>query len=131
MIDEETRYVVEHLQQQQSLVCKVITDIVHLLAHGGNANSFCKIFFNGGEYAFDGIGENNIPGGIRSWLDRYFMQSKYKVTFKIEEAEDDFAVDVLIDNNSLEDIMTKHLFGTQKMEISMYRNVLRRLPRRL
>ncbi len=117
MIDEETRYVVEHLQQQQSLVCKVITDIVHLLAHGENANSFCKMFFNGGEYAFDGIGETNIPGGIRSWLDRYFMQSKYKVTFKIEEAEDGFAVDVLVDSHSVEEIMTEPHFDSQRMEI--------------
>ena len=117
MIDEMTRYIVDHLKQQQSLVGKVITDIVHILAHAENTNTFCKMFFSGVAYNFTEIGETNIPGGIRSWLDRYFMQSKYKVTFKIEEAEDGFAVDVLVDNHPLEEIMTDSHFNSQRMEI--------------
>lgn len=56
---------------------------------------------------FNGIGETNTPGGIRSWLDRYFMQNKRQVTFLIDETEEGFAVDVKADDHPLEDVMTR------------------------
>lgn len=117
MIDSATRSVVSQLDQQQCLLSKVITDMVRMLAHDENVNFFSEMFFNGLYYGFTRIGETNIPGGIRSWLDRYFMQTKHHVTFKIEETDEGFDVDVLIDNNSLNDVMTKPSFAADRMEI--------------
>ena len=117
MIDSGTRSVVSQLGQQQCLLSKVITEMVRQLAHDENENFFSEMFFNGLDYGFTSIGETNIPGGIRSWLDRYFMQTKCQVTFKIEETGNGFDVDVLVDNNTLNDVMTKQSFAADRMEI--------------
>jgi len=119
MIDDPTRMTVSRLGQQQCLLSRCITDIVHILAHPQNLNFFAEMFFNGLTYGFSEIGETNTPGGIRSWLDRYFIQNKYQVTFKIEEGkrEDRFAVDVMVDGVPLEDISTKAEYDSSRFDI--------------
>ena len=117
LIDEATRSVVGRLGQSKELVCKMITSLVPALSHESKDELFFDLFFNAARARFNGIGEANTPGGIRSWLDRYFMQGKHQVTFLIEETEEGFAVDVKADDHLLEDVMTKKAYISSKMEI--------------
>ena len=103
MIDDATRSIMGRLGQSKELVSKMITSLVPMLSHEGKDELFYDLFFKAGCSRFNGIGETNTPGGIRSWLDRYFMQNKHQVTFLIDETEKGFAVNVKADDHPLED----------------------------
>ena len=117
MIDEATRSIIGRLGQSKELVSKMITSVVPMLSHESKDELFYDMFFKSECSRFNGIGETNTPGGIRSWLDRYFMQNKHQVTFLIDETEKGFAVDVKADDHPLEDIMTKKTYTSSRMEI--------------
>ncbi|MCQ2259173.1 MAG: DEAD/DEAH box helicase [Bacteroidaceae bacterium] len=117
MIDESTRSIVGRLGQSKELVSKMITSLVPMLSHESKDELFFDLFFKAECSRFNGIGETNTPGGIRSWLDRYFMQNKHQVTFLIDETEEGFAVDVKADDHPLADVMTKTTYASSKMEI--------------
>ena len=117
MIDEATRSIIGRLGQNKELVSKMITSVVPMLSHESKDEMFYGLFFKAEYSRFNGIGETNTPGGIRSWLDRFFMQNKHQVTFLIDETEKGFAVDVKADNQPLADVMTKKAYTSSRMEI--------------
>ena len=117
MIDEATRSIIGRLGQSKELVSKMITSLVPMLSHESKYELFYDLFFKAECSRFNGIGETNTPGGIRSWLDRYFMQNKHQVTFLIDETEKGFAVNVKADNQPLADVMTKKAYTSSRMEI--------------
>lgn len=117
MIDEATRSIIGRLGQSKELVSKMITSLVPMLSHESKDELFYDLFFKSECSRFNGIGETNTPGGIRSWLDRYFMQNKHQVTFLIDETEKGFAVNVKADDQPLEDVMTKKANISSRMEI--------------
>lgn len=117
MIDEATQSIIGRLGQNKELVSKMITSVVPMLSHESKEELFYGLFFKAECSRFNGIGETNTPGGIRSWLDRYFMQNKHQVTFLIDETEKGFAVDVKAENHPLEDVMTKKAYISSRMEI--------------
>lgn len=117
MIDEATRSIIGRLGQSKELVSKMITSVVPMLSHESKYELFYDLFFKAECSRFNGIGETNTPGGIRSWLDRYFMQNKHQVTFFIDETEKGFAVNVKADDHPLEDVMTKKAYTSSRMEI--------------
>ena len=117
MIDEATRSIIGRLGQNKELVSKMITSVVPMLSHESKDELFYDLFFKAESSRFNGIGETNTPGGIRSWLDRYFMQNKHQVTFLIDETEKGFAVNVKADDHPLEDVMTKKAYTSSRMEI--------------
>ncbi len=117
MIDEATRSIIGRLGQSKELVSKMITSVVPMLSHESKDELFYDMFFKSECLRFNGIGETNTPGGIRSWLDRYFMQNKHQVTFFIDETEKGFAVNVKADDHPLEDVMTKKAYTSSRMEI--------------
>ena len=117
MIDEATRSIIGRLGQSKELVSKMITSLVPMLSHESKYELFYDLFFKAECSRFNGIGETNTPGGIRSWLDRYFMQNKHQVTFLIDETEKGFAVNVKADDQPLEDVMTKKAYISSRMEI--------------
>ena len=117
MIDDATRSIIGRLGQSKELVSKMITSLVPMLSHEGKDELFYDLFFKAECSRFNGIGETNTPGGISSWLDRYFMQNKHQVTFLIDETEKGFAVNVEADGHPLEDVMTKKAYTSSRMEI--------------
>ena len=117
MIDEATRSIIGRLGQNKELVSKMVTSVVPMLSHESKDELFYGLFFKAECSRFNGIGETNTPGGIRSWLDRYFMQNKHQVTFLIDETEKGFAVNVKADDHPLEDVMTKKAYTSSRMEI--------------
>lgn len=135
MLDEATAAVVSRLGQPVQLLNRFITRLIALLYRLKSGTLYENLFFSSLSYAFDEIGETNVPGGIRSWLDRYYIQNKYALTFKIAECEleegledakkgrqkgriprssqlkspantPQFAVDVWVDNRPLSEIMS-------------------------
>ena len=117
MMDENVRNVVGQLRQQQCLLSKVITDLVHSLSHPQQGSVFSDMFFNGVTCLFDEVGDTNIPGGIRSWLDRYFVQAKYQVTLQVQETRVGMAVSLFVDDTPLSDIMTLNKFADVRQDI--------------
>lgn len=117
MIDEATRSIIGRVGQSKELVSKMITSVVPMLSHESKDELFYDLFFKAECSRFNGIGETNTPGGIRSWLDRYFMQNKHQVTFLVDETEKGFAVNVKADDQPLEDVMTKKAYISSRMEI--------------
>ena len=117
MIDEATRSIIGRLGQNKEIVSKMVTSVVPMLSHESKDELFYGLFFKAECSRFNGIGETNTPGGIRSWLDRYFMQNKHQVTFFIDETEKGFAVNVEADDHPLEDVMTKKAYSSSRMEI--------------
>ena len=120
MIDDHTASIVNQLGQDYRLVAMLMSLLVSQLSRRGESEMFKRLFFHAGAFPFNDIGETNIPGGIRSWLDRYFIQSKYKTTFIINEADDDFSVDVLIDETPLKDVMAS---ANKSIQIDMLKQL--------
>ena len=69
MIDDATRSIIGRLGQSKELVSKMITSLVPMLSHESKDELFYDLFFKAEFSRFNGIGETNTPGGIRSWLD--------------------------------------------------------------
>ncbi|MDO4949671.1 MAG: SNF2-related protein [Bacteroidales bacterium] len=124
MIDDTTKGMVKRLGQEPSLVCRLITALIPHLSYTSKDDILEDLFFNGYTYAFAGIGETNTPGGIRSWLDRYFMQSKHETTFVVNETDDGFAVDVHVDGFPLKVIMGEDAFANNRLEMLATLSVL-------
>lgn len=56
-----------------------------------------KVFFDSESVAFSGIGEKNIPGGIKAWTDRLFMgNQRFRPVFQVDETSDGFALSILM-----------------------------------
>lgn len=117
MIDDATRNLVSRLGQEQSLLSRLITALVPHLSCPSKGDILEDLFFNGRSHAFAGIGETNTPGGIRSWLDRYFMPNKHEMTFMVNETDEGFAVDVHVDGFPLKMIMEEDSFAANRMEM--------------
>lgn len=124
MIDEHTAMIVNKLGQQYRLVIKLINILIHQLSRPSESEMFKLMFFHAESQSFDGIGEMNIPGGIRSWLDRYFMQSQYKTSFLINEQDNGFSVDVQIDDLPLKNIMNDGSNNSIKLDILKQLSIL-------
>jgi len=59
--------------QVQELLSLLITEIVFRLSKPGNGDLFEELFFKNKPYAFSGVGEHALSGGIKVWLDRFFL----------------------------------------------------------
>lgn len=65
-----------------------------------------KVFFEAESVAFSGIGEKNIPGGIKSWTDRLFMGSqRFRPVFQVNETSDGFALSILMADIQHQDVL--------------------------
>ncbi|MGM9759415.1 MAG: SNF2-related protein [Parabacteroides sp.] len=117
MLDPHTAHIVQQLGQAYGLVCTLLTHLVNTLSHLEVKDQFKMLFFNGGRFAFSRIGESSVPGGIRSWLDRYFLKNQHDTTFCIHETQEGFSVSVRIDNVPLQEIMTQPAFAEKRMDM--------------
>lgn len=56
-----------------------------------------KVFFETEPVAFSGIGEKNIPGGIKAWADRLFLgNQRFRPVFQVDETSKGFALSILM-----------------------------------
>ncbi|MDR0572857.1 MAG: DEAD/DEAH box helicase [Tannerella sp.] len=63
---------------------------------------FEKLFFKNKAYAFDGIAENALSGGIKVWIDRYYLTAEqYKPAITVSELPDEtFDVQISVEDTA-------------------------------
>jgi len=101
--------------------------IVHELAGNKNVDVFTDLFFSNYSYAFNAPGQQALPGGIQSWLQRYYLtQGNYKPVILVEELRDDkfqIIINVQQSNKPLEkpvalrDVLTLKKYEQPRFEI--------------
>ncbi|GHS91483.1 helicase [Bacteroidia bacterium] len=67
-----------------------------------NNDLFEKLFFRNHSYKFDGIAEDALSGGIKVWLDRYYLTSEqYKPVIAVSETLlDEFEVQLFVEDTT-------------------------------
>jgi len=63
-------------------------------------DEFTALFFKNKQYGFKGVGENALSGGVKVWLDRYYLTSeKFKPIITVTELENNtFGVSISIED---------------------------------
>lgn len=113
----------------ECVVSFFLNRLVPLLSGSAKENRFLGFFFKGVREDFDGVGEKEIPGSIRAWLDRYFMSShRYRPVFMVKEGiDDDFLLDVGVEDKCrtdgdaeiirLEDLLVQPALAKEHFEL--------------
>ena len=104
-----------------------IDTIVHQLVDNPKADVFTELFFSSYAYAFNAPGQQALPGGIQSWLQRYYLtQGNYKPVILVEERmNEQFQVIINIQDSSnagekpiaLRDVLTLKKYEQPRFEI--------------
>lgn len=79
-----------------------ITTIIRKTSKDNSDNRFYRFFFLGEDSGFNKVGEKAIPGGLKVWLDRFFMaDSQFRQVLMVSEtAKDCFSVDISIEDTT-------------------------------
>jgi uncharacterized Zn finger protein/ERCC4-related helicase len=79
---------------------------------------FEKLFFQQTAHSFSGVGENALSGGIKVWLDRYYLTAEqYKPVITVSEiTEDMFDVQLSIDDNTKQEELPVPLTNVLKQK---------------
>lgn len=90
-----SKYIIEK-ETSKNLLSAFITEIVELLSGEVSFDLFHELFFNNKEYAFIAPGEGSAPGGIQTWLQKYyFSQGKLRLQIIISESiNDSFIINI-------------------------------------
>lgn len=65
-----------------------------------------QVFFGTKPVAFSGIGEKNIPGGIKAWTDRLFMNHlRYRPLFQVDEVAHGFTLSIQITDTQQQEVL--------------------------
>ena len=111
-----------------NLLSLFLTEIINILDESKNNDLFLHLFFRNDEYPFTKPGEEALPGGVMSWLQKYYItQGAIKPQITVEElANDDFKISVHVFNknekniglpHSLKEVLTKKKFEKNRYKI--------------
>lgn len=124
---EPTRNRIINRDRALNLLSLFITETVNLLSFNAGSDIFESLFFKAVSYPFNQPGEEALPGGIMTWLQKFFLaQGKYKPVLVVSEQKNEkFKVEVSIQNTEnildvvtpLKDILTQNEFNTERFEI--------------
>jgi uncharacterized Zn finger protein len=113
--------------QSVELLSVFISRFVARLLRPNNDDLFEDIFFKGRAYAFDGVGENALSGGIKVWLDRFHLTTEiYKPVITVTElGNEQFDVQISIEDTSnpeqlpvpVSEILKEKQFEKQRFKI--------------
>lgn len=123
--------------QTEHIVSYLLERLILCLSASAGGDTFRELFFKSQPKRFDAVGETAIPGGIRSWLDRFFLsQRQYHPMILISESDfGEFALDVAIgrdgENVLLKDILHDSALKTQRFAILKELSLLSSLVRGL
>jgi uncharacterized Zn finger protein/superfamily II DNA or RNA helicase len=86
--------------QVQELLSLFISELMVRLSKPSTGDLFEDLFFKNKSYAFAGVGEHALSGGIKVWLDRFFLTAgHYRPIITVTElGEDVFDVQVSVEN---------------------------------
>lgn len=105
--------------QTTELLSHFISSLVKRLSRPSKNDLFEDFFFKGKTYAFAGVGENALSGGIKVWLDRYSLTAEvYKpmITVTAYGDEDIFDVSVSIEESAAPESLPVPLTSLLKEE---------------
>ncbi|MDR2853762.1 MAG: DEAD/DEAH box helicase [Prevotellaceae bacterium] len=113
--------------QAIELLSLFISNILTYLSKSSNNDLYEDLFFKNQAYAFAAVGENALSGGIKVWLDRYYLTSEnYKPVITVSELPDEqFDVQISIEDSSvpdrlpipLENILKQKQYEKQRFKI--------------
>ena len=93
--------------QAFELLSVLLSMLVKALSKDTSDNLFEDIFFKGKSHAFDGVGESALSGGIKVWLDRYYLAADtYKPLITVTDLENGtFEVSISIQDETKTDTL--------------------------
>jgi SNF2 family DNA or RNA helicase len=104
-----------------------LTLLVSRFSGSGFMDEIMALFFKNHPYNFMGVGENSLSGGIKVWLDRFFLTSEYfkPIITVNEQIENTFEVSITIEDTSNPDqlpislnaILTQEKHQTHRFKI--------------
>jgi SNF2 family DNA or RNA helicase/uncharacterized Zn finger protein len=113
--------------QVQELLSVFITELVSKLSKPSIGDLFEDLFFKNKSYGFSGVGENALSGGIKVWLDRFYLSAnEFRPIIAVSELNEDlFDVQVSFENRAepnelpieLSTILTQKQFEKQRFKI--------------
>jgi uncharacterized Zn finger protein/ERCC4-related helicase len=90
-------------------------------------NLFDGLFFKNDSHAFSAVGENALSGGIKVWLDRYYLTAEtYKPVIMVSESsENQFDIQICMEDAThpgqlpvpIRDILQQNQYGKQRYRI--------------
>lgn len=113
--------------QSSPLLSIFLTALVKALAKPTEGDLFQELFFGHFSKGLKGVGENALSGGIKVWLDRYYLTSEtYKPVITVTERNDEnFEVEISIEDTTnieqlpipLSKILTQQQYEKQRFKI--------------
>lgn len=113
--------------QVQELLSLFIGELMPRLSKPSTGDLFEDLFFKNKSYAFSGVGEHALSGGIKVWLDRFFLTvGDYRPVITVTEVgEEIFDVQVSVENPvepdespiKLSDILQQKRYEKQRFKI--------------
>ncbi|MDO9512967.1 MAG: DEAD/DEAH box helicase [Bacteroidales bacterium] len=91
--------------QAIEIISLFLTSLIGHISKLNREDVFYSLFFSNCSYEFSGVGENALPGGIKVWLDRFFINTEaYKPMLIINETGDErFEIQLWIESKLTED----------------------------
>lgn len=113
--------------QVQELLTLFITESISHLSKASKGDLFEDLFFKQQAYAFSGVGENALSGGIKVWLDRFFLtKGDFRPVITVTELDSsDFDIQLSLEETGntdklpipLVDILNDRQFEEQRFTI--------------
>ncbi len=110
-----------------NLLSLFVTEIVQLAGYRADKDIFESLFFKSVTYPFNSPGEEELAGGIMSWLQKFYItQGIYKPILLVEDLNDErFRVNIQIENSeennklpiSLKEVLSSSAFNDVRYEI--------------
>ena len=122
LFDEENERLVKN--SSEHLISYMLTSLVSSLS-GSSAlyESLVLLFFKNSPLKFEGIGEREIPGSLKVWLDKLFISSsQYKPSMLIKEGEKDtLLLELFIEYKGVEvplsSVFSQKKYGKERFSI--------------
>ena len=112
--------------QTIELLSLFIGKFVTRLSKLSKEDLFEELFFQDKAYDFKAVAENALSGGIKVWLDRYYLTAEtYKPVITVTESQEEFTVQISIEDTSqpadlpipLEKILKQQQYEKQRFKI--------------
>ncbi len=91
--------------QVQELLVFFITKLIPCFTKPGNGDLYEDLFFRKMAYTFSGVGEHSLSGGIKVWLDRFFLtKGDFRPVISVSETNiGDFEIQLSIEDTKKPD----------------------------
>lgn len=116
-----------NMDRAVNLLSSFISELVRITSQNVADDLFAQLFFKGKRYAFQYPGEEALPGGIMSWLQKlYLSQGDVKPVISVEELENTcFRIDINVEipaaglkhTITLKELLTNKNFEHRRLQV--------------